>query len=134
MKKIFINSNLYIKTFFIAFFAGCFVSSVLLILGLCNLLTLFIPLGIFLGTLFSSLSYLLLGKISDSKMDDSKKTKFSIGVIYVRLLILISLMLLEVFFQLKMDIILFNPFGFLGAYFFTSIIYGIFYMGGRKCA
>lgn len=134
MKKSYSDLNIYSKTFIISSAFGIFVSFVLTILGILDVLSLFIPLGIFIGIVFSAFSYLFLGKISYLNIDDEKKTKYSMAVIFGRLMILISLLVVEVFLQLKMEIVLFNPFGFLGAYFFTSIVYTIFYMRAKKCA
>lgn len=132
MKKILGNMNLYTKTFAISFASGFLVSLILLVLGCFNILSLFIPLGIFLGSLFSGFSYFVLGKVDSLDIDPGKKTKYSIVIIYIRLFLLIGLEALEVLLQLLKGIELFNPFGFLGAYLLTSVIYVIFYFGEKN--
>ena len=132
MKNRWSNLNLYIKTFVISFVVGLSVSFILLILGLFDLVSLFIPLGIFIGTMISSLSYLIFGKISDMNADDSKKMKMSMAVVFGRLLLLASLVVVDVFMISKLEITLFDPFGFLGAYFFTAIVYGIMFLNVKR--
>ena len=132
MKKFFENLNLYTKTFAVSFACGFFVSLILMILGFCNILSLFIPLGIFLGSLFSGFSYFVLGKVDDLDIEPVKKTKYSMIIIYVRLFLLIGLEALEVLLWKLTNITLFNPFGFLGAYLFTSIVFMIFYFGEKN--
>ena len=131
MKKLFENMNLYTKTFVIAFLSGVLVSIVLLILGICGLLSLFIPLGIFLGSLFSASSYFVLGKIDSLDIDANKKTKYTMIVMYVRLFFLLAFEATEVLLQYFNIVTLFNPFGFLGAYLFTSFVYLIVYFGEK---
>lgn len=132
MKKIFGNMSLYTKTFVVAFLSGVFVSVVLLILGLCGLLSLFIPLGIFIGSFFSSFSYFVLGKIDTLDIDAQKKAKYTMAIMFVRLFLLIGLEALEVILQYLGIVTLFNPFGFLGAYLFTSYVYVAFHLGEKK--
>ena len=132
MKKLFANLSLYTKTFVVSFGSGLFVSLVLLVLGLFDLLSLFIPLGIILGSLFSGFSYFALGKIDSLDCDAGKKTKYTTAVMFVRLVLLLTFIAVEVFVQLKTGVVLFNPYGFLGAYFFTSIVYGLFYFGEKN--
>lgn len=133
MKKAFENLNMYTKTFAVAFGTGVLVSLVLLILGLNNILSLFIPLGVFLGSFLSSFSYFVLGKLDSIEIDPAKKTKFTIVIIYVRLFLLLALVVLEAFLQLKANIMLFNAYAFLGGYLFTSLVFGVFYFGRKKC-
>ncbi|MCQ2087121.1 MAG: hypothetical protein MJZ37_03505 [Bacilli bacterium] len=132
MKKLFENSTLYTKTFLVSFGAGILVSLVLVILGIFDLLSLFIPLGIFLGSAFSAFSYFALGKIETMNIDNNAKAKFTTAVMFVRLALLLVFIAIEVFVQLKTEIVLFNPYGFLGAYFFTSIVFGLFYFGEKN--
>lgn len=136
MKNLFAKFNIYTKTFIVAFGSGVLVSLILLVLGLCNLLSLFIPLGIFLGSLFSGFSYFALGKIECLDCDSAKKAKLTMAVIYIRLFLLLTFEVTEVILQLKLNIILFNPFGFLGAYLFTTGVFTIFALGAKhvSCA
>lgn len=134
MKKLFANLNLYTKTFVVAFGSGVLVSLVLMILGFCDLLSLFIPLGIFLGSLFSAFSYFALGKIDCIECDSARKAKLTMAVIYIRLFLLLAFEITEVILQLKANIVLFNPFGFLGAYLFTTIVFTIFAMGAKHAS
>lgn len=131
MKKFFENMTIYTKTFVISLAAGVFVSLVLLILGLCNLLSLFIPLGIILGTLLSSLSYFALGKIENIDCDANRKLKLSMTVIYVRLALLILIEVTEVLLQYFGIVKLFDPIGFLGAFFFTFVVFLICSLGEK---
>ena len=62
----------------------------------------------------------------------NQKAKFTTAIMFVRLALLLVFIAVEVFVQLKTEIVLFNPYGFLGAYFATSIIFGLFYLGEKN--
>jgi len=131
MKEKFENLNIYKKTFAITFCGELAVALVFLVLAICKVFTFFVPLGIALGCLFSSLSYYLIGVIEDEEQSENKFKKTML-IIFLRLFLLIGLVIGEVFLQVKVGITLFNPFGFLGSYLVTSFAFGALYLRAKK--
>lgn len=134
MKEFWAKLTSYSKSAFVTLIIGVAVSITLFALSFCNLLSIFIPIGIILGTLLISISYFLLDKIGEMS-NENAKLKYSMIVSVVRLFLLVGLTVLEALLQLKLELELFNPFGFIGAYLFGSTVSIIFMaVEKKKCS
>lgn len=131
MKKKFGDLNTYLKCAIVTLSVGIIVTAVLGILSVFQILDFFIPLGIILGILIISGSYFALYKIG-SVEEENKKLTFSMVVTGLRLFLLVVLAVLEAILQLKLNITLFNPFAFIGAYIFGSTVSIIFQVLEKK--
>ena len=138
MKNGFKNLSTYLKTSIVTFGTGVFAALIFLVLGLCDVLPLFISLGIFLGSLISGFAYFLQDKITYLTCDDSKKLKYSMFVMFGSSLFLFVLGALIMILHFKASDETFKAvamlgLGFLGSYLYTTVVYAIIYFGSKKC-
>lgn len=138
MKNSFKDLTTYMKTAIIEFGCGTFVALIFLILGICNVLPILISLGILLGATIGGLSYVLQDKITYMNCDDSKKLKYTMAVMFIGsfFLLILGVLVMVVHFKASEEVfkaVAMLGLGFLGSYFFSTIVYTITYIRSKKC-
>lgn len=89
-----------------------------------------LPLGLLLGTIFSSIFYLLIG-VCEKHEIETHRVSLSIFLSFLRLFCIIGLAFLLGYLYFTLEIKIFNVFAFIGGYFISLVTFSVLTLKGR---
>lgn len=129
MKKWYSNLNIYHRSAFLSVVLSLILFILSIPLIVFNLGD--ISYGFVLGVVFTSLFYFFIG-LGDKYELKNKKTYISITMSILRLVFIILFSFLLGYIYYELNIKIFNVFAFIGGYFFTTVVYLIISIKGKK--
>lgn len=128
MKKWYRSLNIYYRVVLWANVIGMIVfclSTPLFFFGYADL-----PLGLLLGTIFSSVFYLLIGACEKYELK-THRVSLSVFFSFLRLLSVVGIVFLLGYLYFVLQIKIFNVFTFIGGYFITLVAFSVLILKGR---